>query len=77
MEFIFCEQNWKDKDDKIVVTHTEVMEKMDMLTVEYHIIQMKTHKFYLTFMLKIDVVIQVFAQKCLMPSNVFLHALIP
>lgn len=27
MEFTFCEQNWKDKDGKIVVTHTEVMEK--------------------------------------------------
>lgn len=27
MEFIFSEQNWKDKDGKIVVTHIEVMEK--------------------------------------------------
>ena len=27
MEFVFCEQNWRDKDGKITVTHTEVMEK--------------------------------------------------
>ena len=27
MEFIFSEQEWKDKDGKIVVTHIEVMEK--------------------------------------------------
>ena len=26
MEFIFSEQNWKDKDGNIVVTHIEVME---------------------------------------------------
>lgn len=26
MEFIFSEQNWKDKDGKVVVTHIEVME---------------------------------------------------
>ena len=26
MEFIFNTQNWKDKDGKVVVTHTEVME---------------------------------------------------
>ena len=27
MEFIFSEQEWKDKDGKVVVTHIEVMEK--------------------------------------------------
>ena len=27
MEFIFSEQDWKDKDGKISVTYTEVMEK--------------------------------------------------
>jgi predicted GNAT family N-acyltransferase len=27
MEFIFCQQDWKDKDGKVVVTHTEVMEE--------------------------------------------------
>ena len=27
MEFIFCQQDWKDKDGKVVVTHKEVMEK--------------------------------------------------
>lgn len=26
MEFIFCEQNWKDKDGNITVTHIEIME---------------------------------------------------
>ena len=26
MEFIFSEQDWKDKDGKVVVTHIEVME---------------------------------------------------
>ena len=27
MEFIFSEQDWKDKDGKVIVTHTEVMER--------------------------------------------------
>lgn len=26
MEFIFCEQDWKDKNGKVVVTHIDVME---------------------------------------------------
>lgn len=26
MEFIFCQQDWKDKDGNIVATHIEVME---------------------------------------------------
>ena len=27
MKFIFCQQDWKDKDGNVVVVHTEVMEK--------------------------------------------------
>ena len=77
MEFIFSEQDWKDKDGKVVVTHIEVMESNGYAHCRVSLYQTRMLKFYPMYMWKTDAVAQVFVPRCSMLSNVYLNALIP